>query len=83
MIKILTANYLQDYQIALTFSDGLQGVFDLSAYLRSHQGPLLKPLLEEDYARLCVVDAGALTWPNGLQLSPRRLHDLCMLSGAA
>lgn len=83
MIKILSATYLRDYQIALVFSDGLKGNFDLAAYLRTHQGPLLAPLLDETYARRCSVEAGALTWPNGLQLSPRRLHDLCQMPGAA
>ena len=83
MIKILSADYLCDFRIALTFSDGLEGVFDLAAYLRTHRGPLLNALLDESYARQCSVDAGALSWPNDLQLSPRRLHDLCLLSGAA
>jgi Protein of unknown function (DUF2442) len=83
MIKLLSAVYLQDFQIELTFSDGLQGVFDLSAYLRSHRGPLLNALSDEGYARQCSVETGALSWSNGLELSPRRLHDLCLLSGAA
>ncbi|MEW5782786.1 MAG: DUF2442 domain-containing protein [Pseudomonadota bacterium] len=73
MIKILTARYLGDFKIMLAFSDGVEGEFDAHALL-SRQGPLLEALRDENYFRRFFVDAGALCWPNGLELSPARLR---------
>ena len=83
MIKLLEALYLGDYRIELVFSDGVCGIFDVHAYLSTRQGPLLEPLHDEAYVRRCFIDAGALCWPNGLELSPARLHDLSVLEAAA
>lgn len=47
-----------------------------AAYLATRQGPLLEALREPAYFSRCFVDAGALCWPNGLELSAARLHEL-------
>jgi len=83
MIKLLSAEYTENGLIAVEFSDGNKGVFDLSAYLSERTGSLLVPLADESYARRCFIDAGALCWPNGLALSAERLHELVSLSKAA
>jgi hypothetical protein len=82
MIKVLEARCLGDMQIELTFSDGMRGVFDGRALLR-RSGPLLEPLRQESYFQRCFIDGGALCWPNGLELSPTRLHDTCRSLQAA
>lgn len=74
MIKVLTARYLGDFQVALSFSDGAEGIFDGHALLQ-RSGSLLEPLRDEAYFRRLFIDAGALCWPNGLELSPARLHE--------
>jgi len=74
MIKLLTCVWKDDL-IYLEFSNGDQGYFDLHEYLSSRQGPLLEHLRDAACARRCFVDAGALCWPHGLELSPERLHD--------
>ena len=76
MIKVLAARYLGDFQVELNFSDGAEAVFDAHALL-NRNGPLLDPLREESYFRRLFVDAGALCWPNGLELSPARLREVC------
>jgi hypothetical protein len=75
MIKVLDVRYLGDFQIALRFSDGKEGQFDGHALLR-RAGSLLEPLRQETYFKRMFLDAGALCWPNGLELSPARLHEL-------
>ncbi|WP_241619029.1 DUF2442 domain-containing protein, partial [Rosenbergiella epipactidis] len=75
--------YTEKGLIALEFSDGNKGVFNLSVYLSECAGSLLQPLNDEDYARRCFIDAGALCWPNGLELSAERLKELVSLSKAA
>ena len=82
MIKLIAARYQGDFQVALTFSDGREGIFDGHALLQ-RQGSLLEPLREEAYFRRLFLDAGALCWPNGLELSPARLYEQCRESAAA
>jgi hypothetical protein len=62
--------------VALSFSDGKEGIFD-GRILLQRSGPLLEPLRDEAYFRRLFIDAGALCWPNGLELSPARLHETC------
>ncbi|MBZ0097261.1 MAG: DUF2442 domain-containing protein [Sulfuricella sp.] len=76
MIKLTKARYQGDFQVALSFSDGKEGIFDGRGLLQ-RSGPLLEPLREEAYFRRFFIDAGALCWPNGLELSPARLHETC------
>lgn len=81
MIKVIEARYLGDFQVALHFASGQDGVFDGKALLR-RTGPMLDPLREEPYFRRLFIDAGALCWPNGLEISPARLYELCRIEEA-
>ena len=83
MIKLLDAKTIAPHQLELTFSDHTKGVFDGANYLSSRQGPLLENLRDPAYFARCFVDAGALCWPNGLELSAARLHGLTCSAEAA
>ncbi len=74
MMKILRAVHLWGRRIELTFSDGLVGEWDAAALL-ARTGPLLEPLQDQAFFERFVIDAGALCWPHGLELSSDRLHD--------
>lgn len=76
MIKLIEARYLGNQQVSFTFSDGREGTFDGAALLQT-TGSLLEPLRDESYFTKFFIDAGALCWPNGLQLSPARLYESC------
>ena len=76
MIKLLDVKPLKAHLLELSFSDHSQGVFDGAAYLATRRGPLLDALRDPAYFGRCFVDAGALCWPNGLELSGARLHEL-------
>jgi len=82
MIKLIEARYQSDFQVTLIFSDGKEGIFNGHDLLQ-RSGPLLEPLRSEAYFRRLFIDAGALSWPNGLELSPARLHDTCRTMTAA
>ena len=77
MIKLIEARYQGEFQVSLRFSDGKEGVFDGRELLK-RSGPLLEPLRDEAYFKRMFIDAGALSWPNGLELSPARLHETCL-----
>ena len=74
MTKLIEARLLGERLIELRFSDGLGGTWDATALLK-RTGPLLKPLRDPVYFARFFIDAGALCWPNGLELSPDRLHE--------
>jgi len=76
VIKVLTLDPVGDFDLVLTFSNGERGRFDGAAYLATRQGPLLEPLRQVDYFRRCFIEAGAVCWPNGLELSGARLFEL-------
>jgi hypothetical protein len=74
MIKVIEARYLGNFQISVSFSDGKEGAFDGNVLLQK-SGSLLEPLRDENYFHRFFIDAGALCWPNGLELSPARLYE--------
>lgn len=79
MIKILNARYDGNFSLALQFSDGSSGYFNGAVYFKGRTGSLLEELKNEAYFKRFFIEAGALSWPNGLELSPQRLHELCAL----
>jgi hypothetical protein len=76
VIKLLDVKTIAPHQLELTFSDHSLGVFNGANYLASRQGPLLEDLRDPACFARCFIDAGALCWPNGLELSAARLHEL-------
>ena len=76
MIKILQIQVLDDFQLQLGFSDGSCGLFDGRSLLQ-RTGPLLDALRNPAYFGRAFIDAGALCWPNGLELSPTRVYEQC------
>ena len=74
MTKLIEAKWLGERLIALRFSVGLGGTWDATTLLM-RTGPLLDPLRDPVYFARFFIDAGALCWPNGLELSPDRLHE--------
>ncbi len=80
MIKVLNARLTSPFTLEIDFSDHTRGVFDANAYLASRSGPLLDTLREPTYFKRFFIDAGALCWPNGLEISPARLHELSVVS---
>ena len=83
MIKVLNANLIDGFKLDLDFSDHTRGVFDANTYLTSRSGPLLDKLRDPAYFKRFFIDAGALCWPNGLEISPARLRELCVVSATA
>ena len=76
MIKLIETRYQSAFQVDLSFSGGKEGVFDGTTLLQ-RSGPLLEPLRDECYFKRAFIDAGALCWPNGLELSPASLYESC------
>ncbi len=83
MIKVLNARLTAPFTLEIDFSDHSQGVFDASAYLSARSGPLLEALREPRYFERYFIDAGALCWPNWLEISAARLHEFSSATTSA
>jgi len=73
MIKIIKATKVENHKIALQFSDGSKAIADLS-YLLDFGTTLTEPLKDETFFDQFFIDAGALCWKHGLELSGSSLH---------
>jgi Protein of unknown function (DUF2442) len=76
VIKVLTVKPHNDFVLELTFSNGDTAHFDGADCFASRDGSLLEPLRQSDFFKRCFIDAGAVCWPNGLELSAERIYEL-------
>lgn len=67
------------FRLALSFTDGCQGVADLAPLIREAHG-VFTPLHDPAYfARVTVDhDAGTVVWPNGVDLDPDMLYEAAL-----
>jgi len=70
--SVVRAEYVDDYQIKLTFNDGTSGTVDFTNWL---EGPVFQPLLNVAYFRRFFLDAGTVSWPNGADIAPETLYE--------
>lgn len=73
MIKLVQIRLAGDAEIDLTFSDGATARWS-AADLIARNTELTAPLADPAYFARVFIEAGALAWPNGLELSPTALH---------
>ena len=81
MIKLLSIEAQSDAKVLLRFSDGSKGIY-CARSLIAEDTVLTRPLAEPTYFAGAFVEAGALAWPNGLELAPWTLHAELREAGA-
>ena len=73
MAKATGVQAKADYQLEITFSDGVSGTISLADRLF---GPVFEPLKDPDlFRQVRVDDFGAVCWPHGADLAPDALYD--------
>lgn len=73
MIKLIGLERTGDAELELRFSNRSHGAWSAAPLIARDTG-LIRPLAEPAYFRRALIDAGALAWPNGLELSADKLH---------
>lgn len=73
MIKLVAITPHGLAELGLTFSDGSHGVWS-AASLIERATVLTEPLADPAYFARAFIEAGALAWPNGLELAPWTLQ---------
>lgn len=69
--KIIEAEYLQDYQIQLTFNDGLSGVVNFLPFL--DKGVFVSLQTIDEFTKFSL-ERGVITWKNGVDIAPEFLY---------
>ncbi|RED91330.1 DUF2442 domain-containing protein [Marinoscillum furvescens] len=75
LVKVEKAEYLKDYQVRLTFSDGLSGVVDLKQEI---WGEVFEPLKDVEYFKTFTKDRWTIGWDCGADFAPEFLHKLTL-----
>jgi hypothetical protein len=73
MVDVLRLRPLEGRRLWVRFTDGSEGVHDLSAILAAG-GPMIEPLKAAEYFARVFVEMGAPTWPNGFDIDPINLY---------
>jgi len=70
-VRVLSAEYVQEYQLRLRFTDGVEKVVDFSRWL---DGPVFRPLADKAEFQRFFLDGGTVCWPNGADIAPETLR---------
>ena len=80
MIKLTALSPSGNQTLELAFSDGSHGRWS-AAELLAYDTVLTRPLADPAYFARAFIEAGALAWPNGLELSAWNLQDELRAAG--
>ena len=73
MIKLVQIKPDADAIVRLTFSDGATARWSAADYI-ARDTVMTRPLADPAYFARAFIEAGALAWPNGFELSADALH---------
>jgi hypothetical protein len=80
---VTAAEFVQGYQIRLSFSDGVTGIVDFKDRIVGRGGVFAE--LEDPvcFAKFSIdTEAGTLCWPNGVDFCPTMLHAIATGHGS-
>ena len=72
---------LPGYRLHVQFADGLEGIADLSALVRSPSAGVFAALADEALFNQAFVEYGAVTWPGEIDIAPDAMHAEIQKSG--
>lgn len=74
-LHINQARYLSNFEIWVSFNDGVKGAVDLRNEL---EGPVFEPLKDTEYFRSFKLEGHTLSWPNGADFAPEFIHSILL-----
>jgi hypothetical protein len=72
--RLRALSALKDWQLAVTFNDGLTGRVDLSELVNGPDAGVFEALRDTDFFAQVYLDCGAVAWPNGADLAPDAMY---------
>lgn len=79
--RLKAISVLPEWQLAVTFNDGLTGIVDLSALVHGSDAGVFDALRDPAFFERAYIDCGAITWPNGADLAPDGTYEDVRRSG--
>ena len=70
-VRVVSAEYVKNYEIRLRFNDGEQRTVDFSRWLN---GEVFKPLAAKREFKRFFISGGTICWPNGADIAPETLR---------
>ena len=74
MIKLISIEPKEGHELLLRFSDGAFGVYDFAPMVET-QTEMTAPLRDPEFFARHFIELGALTWPNGFDMSAGSLYE--------
>ena len=62
VISITSAEFIRDYKIKLTFSDGTEKEIDFGPFLRNAKNPMARKYLDKELFRNFKIEYGDIVW---------------------
>ncbi len=79
--RLRALSVLPQWQLAVTFNDGLTGIVDVSALVHGRDAGVFESLRDPAFFARVYLDCGAITWPNGADLAPDAMYKEIRSSG--
>lgn len=79
--RLRALSVLPEWQLAVTFNDGLTGTVDVSALVNGPDAGVFEALRVSAFFAKAYLDCGAITWPNGADLAPDEMYKEIRRSG--
>jgi hypothetical protein len=62
VISITSAEYIRDYQIKFSFSDGVERIIDFIEFLKNAKNPMTKKFLDKQLFKNYSIEYGDIIW---------------------
>jgi len=62
VISIISAEYIRDYKIKISFSDGIKRIIDFSEFLNGAKNPMTKKYLNKELFKNYSIEYGDVIW---------------------
>jgi hypothetical protein len=79
--RLRALSILPQWQLAVTFNDGLTGIVDVSVLVQGRDAGVFEALREPAFFAQAYLDCGAVTWPNGADIAPDAMYKEIRRSG--
>ena len=75
LLHVVSVKYLDNYQLKLTFNNGIEGIVDLEQEL---YGEIFEPLKDKSLFQKVFVTSRTIEWPNGADFAPEFLFEIAL-----
>ncbi len=79
--RVRDLKVLPDWQLSVTFNDGLGGTVDISELINSSVPGIFAALRDPLYFAQVYLDYGAVAWPNGADIAPEAMYEAIRQTG--